>query len=70
MPPEILSLPKVEDAALEKLLDGALAADAVTVEPQWRSEALKNLRAIADVATLVRSLDLGDFEEPAAVFRP
>ncbi|MEP9353722.1 AtzG-like protein [Xanthobacter sp. KR7-65] len=63
-------LPKIEDAALAQLLDGALAAHAVTARPEWRAEALSYLRSIADAATLVRSLDLGDAEDPAPVFHP
>ncbi|QRG05061.1 DUF4089 domain-containing protein [Xanthobacter dioxanivorans] len=69
MPTEI-QLPKVGDAALEKLLDGALEAHAIAPQPEWRAEALNNLRTVADAATLVRSLDLGDAEEPAPVYRP
>ncbi|MFG1371045.1 AtzG-like protein [Xanthobacter oligotrophicus] len=65
-----IEVPRVEDAALEQLLDGALSAHAVAPCPEWRTEALSYLRAIADAATLVRSLDLGDAEEPAPVYRP
>lgn len=65
-----VTVPRVEDAALEKLLDGALAAGGITPLPEWRAEALSYLRAIADAAVLVRSLDLGDAEEPAPVYRP
>lgn len=63
-------LPRVEDAALEQLLDGALSAHAIVAPPEWRAEALAYLRGIADASTLVRSLDLGDAEEPAPVFHP
>ncbi|MFG1378949.1 hypothetical protein [Xanthobacter autotrophicus] len=65
-----IQLPRVEDTALEHLLDGALGAHAIVPRPQWRAEALSYLRSIADAATLVRSLDLGDAEEPAPVYRP
>lgn len=64
------TLPKVEGAALVQLLDGALSAHGITARPEWRTEALAYLRSIADAATLVRSLDLGDAEEPAPVYRP
>lgn len=64
------TLPKVEDAALAQLLDGALSAHGITARPEWRTEALAYLRSIADAATLVRSLDLGDAEELAPVYRP
>lgn len=63
-------LPKVEDPALAQLLDGALSAHGVAALPEWRTEALAYLRSIADAATLVRSVDLGDAEEPAPVYRP
>ena len=65
-----VTLPRVEDAALEQLLDGALSAGGIAPLPEWRAEALTYLRAIADAAVLVRSLDLGDAEEPAPVYRP
>ena len=64
------TLPRVEDTALAQLLDGALSAHCITARPEWRTEALSYLRSIADAATLVRSLDLGDAEEPAPVYRP
>ncbi|MFS8038574.1 AtzG-like protein [Xanthobacter sp. AM11] len=67
---EETALPSVPDAALEALLDGALAAHGIAPEPAWRAEALVNLRTIADAATLVRSLDLGDAAEPAPVYHP
>lgn len=63
-------LPPVEDKALEQLIDGALSAHGVEPRPEWRAEALVHLRTIANAATLVRSLDLGDAEEPAPVYRP
>lgn len=63
-------LPPVPDTALELLLDGALSAYGVVPRPEWRAEALVQLRTIANAATLVRSLDLGDAEEPAPVYRP
>lgn len=69
MPTEV-PLPRVDAAALEKLVDGALAAHGIAPQPEWRAEALAYLRSIADAATLVRSLDLGDAEEPAPVFHP
>lgn len=64
------TLPRVEDTALAQLLDGALSAHGITARPEWRTEALSYLRSIADAATLVRFLDLGDAEEPAPVYRP
>lgn len=70
MMPKELPLPRVDDAALAHLLDGALAAHGVAALPEWRAEALSYLRSIADAATLVRALDLGDAEEPAPVYRP
>ncbi|WP_332116122.1 AtzG-like protein [Azorhizobium caulinodans] len=63
-------LPPVPDAALAPLLDGAIAAFSLTVEPDWHKEALANLRFIADAAHLVLSYELGDEAEPAAVYRP
>ncbi|MFG1358443.1 AtzG-like protein [Xanthobacter pseudotagetidis] len=67
---EDMPLPKAADAALAQMLDGALAAHGIAPEPQWRAEALMHLRAIADAAHLVYSLDLGDAAEPAPVYRP
>ncbi|MFG1465193.1 AtzG-like protein [Xanthobacter sp. DSM 24535] len=63
-------VPAVSDGALELMLDGAIEAFALKVEPQWRAEALVNLRMIADAANLVRGLDLGDEFDPAPVYRP
>lgn len=65
-----MPFPKAPDDALARMLDGTLAAHGITPEPQWRAEALANLRAIADAAHLVMSLDLGDEAEPAPVYRP
>lgn len=61
---------KASDEALVQMLDGTLAAYGITPEPDWRTEALANLRAVADAAHLVMSLDLGDEAEPAPVYRP
>ncbi|OYW33337.1 MAG: hypothetical protein B7Z41_05645 [Rhizobiales bacterium 12-66-7] len=63
-------VPPVPDAALELMLDGAIAGFALKVEPDWRAEALVNLRTIADAAQLVRGIDLGDEFDPAPVYRP
>lgn len=65
-----MPFPKVPDEALAQMLDGALAAGGIVAEPAWREGALMHLRAIADAAHLVRSLDLGYEAEPAPVYRP
>ncbi|OYW59709.1 MAG: hypothetical protein B7Y70_00635 [Rhizobiales bacterium 35-68-8] len=63
-------LPRVEERDLERLLDGAIGAYGLGVEPAWHREAMANLRSVADAAHFVMAADLGDEAEPAPVFRP
>lgn len=68
--PRPLSTAPTSDAALDLLLDGAVAAYSIPLRPDWRAAALQNLRTIADAADLVRGAALDDHQEPAAVYRP
>ena len=66
---EPIAFPAPDDLALERLLDGAVGAFAIPIQPDWHREAMAYLRNVADAAHLVMALDLGDECDPAAVFR-
>ncbi len=63
-------IPAPDDLALERLLDGAIGAFAIPMQPEWRREATAYLRNVADAAAFVMAFDLGDEFDPAPVYRP
>ncbi|QTL01603.1 DUF4089 domain-containing protein [Aquabacter sp. L1I39] len=63
-------VPAAEERDLERLLDGAIGAFAISVEPEWHREAMAYLRNIADAAAFVMAYDVGDECDPAPVYRP
>lgn len=70
MSDHVTPVPSVEERDLERLLDGAIGAFALAVEPEWHREAMAYLRNIADAAAFVMAYDLGDECDPAPVYRP
>lgn len=65
-----MPFPKAHEEDLARMLDATLAVHGIRPEAAWRADALMHLRAIADAAHLVMSLDLGDEAESAPVYRP
>lgn len=66
----ITPVPPVEERDLERLLDGAIGAFAIPIEPEWHREAMAYLRNIADAAAFVMAYEVGDECDPAPVYRP
>jgi hypothetical protein len=57
-------------AALDRLLSTTIDVFGLTVEPAWREEARYFAGALVASAELLRTADLGDRAEPAAVYLP
>lgn len=55
--------------ALDALLSASNALCGIPVQVEWLGDARFFLGVVAQAASLILSLDMGDHAEPAAVFR-
>jgi hypothetical protein len=67
--PALISLPPLDDSALDALVDKSGTLNALPVDPDYRAAVKEQLKATANAARLVLEFPLDDEAEPGPVFR-
>jgi Protein of unknown function (DUF4089) len=62
------SAPALDATSLKLQIDGAIASNGVTIDPEWRAGIDAHFEAIAKAAALVMEFPLEDELDPAPVF--
>ncbi len=62
--------PALDDEKAARVMDAMAPMLGLTIEPEWRSGVIANLKVTSALAALVLEFPLTDEDEPAAVFCP
>lgn len=63
------SLPPVDEATLERLIEQAETLNALPIDPEYRALVKEQLKTVTNAARILLEFPLDDEAEPAPVFR-